>query len=126
MSEPTDYTPPLDDEGRLMTGTDHHYTDESIRARIEQLRRFASGSNESAEEWANLDWRGFCNTTRHILSSLYAALDGDDEGKRVAQLTDTLQSILDITNEAHHTREAGNKLTEIRSYARLALSTEAA
>lgn len=70
-----DYAPPLDDQGRMMRGTDHHYTVESIQARIAQLRRFADPEQSTQAEWDNLDWRGFCNTTRHIMSGLYAAIE---------------------------------------------------
>jgi hypothetical protein len=73
-SEVLDYGLPLDDQGRLMVGA-HHYTDENIRARIDQLRRYAGGSAESTVEFINLDWRGFCNTTAHIMSALYAGLE---------------------------------------------------
>jgi hypothetical protein len=95
--EPQDYAPPLDDEGRLMTGTDHHYTAENVRSIIARLRRFASGSHESAEEFANLDWRGWSNVLWRVMSALAAevpcpAQEPQGEAQPVARYTVEKQS----------------------------------
>jgi hypothetical protein len=80
-----------------MTGTDHHYTAENVRSILARLRRFASGSHESAEEFANLDWRGWSNVLWRVMSALAAevpcpAQEPQGEAQPVARYTVEKQS----------------------------------
>lgn len=67
---PEDYAPLLDDEGRMMVGTSHHYTAENIRALVRQLRRFADPQQSTQADWDALDWRGWCNVLGRIVAAL--------------------------------------------------------
>lgn len=60
----------LDDEGRAMIVNSHHYTAESIRAIVEQLKTFADPTKTTQADWDSLDWRGFCNVLWRIITGL--------------------------------------------------------
>ena len=68
--KPEDYVPLLDEEGRMMVGTSHHYTAENIRALVQQLRRFADPQQSTQADWDALDWRGWCNVLGRIVAAL--------------------------------------------------------
>lgn len=67
---PEDYVPMLDDEGRMMVSTSHHYTAENIRALVRQLRCFADPQQSTQADWDALDWRGWCNVLARIVAAL--------------------------------------------------------
>lgn len=78
--------PFLDDEGRAMVGTSHHYTADNIRALVAEYKALESGAPEAVERYSNSDHRTRAGVLWRVISALAdevpfaPAMDGGDAG----------------------------------------------
>ena len=76
--------PFLDDEGRAMVGTSHHYTADNIRALVAEYKGLESGAPEAVERYSNSDHRTRAGVLWRVISALAdevpfaPAMDGGD------------------------------------------------
>ena len=70
VAGPGDYTPLLDDEGRMMVGTSHHYTAENIRALVAEYKALEAGGPDTWELHYNTDHRARAGVLWRVISAL--------------------------------------------------------
>ena len=70
VAGPDDYTPLLDDEGRMMVGTSHHYTAENIRALVAEYKALEAGGPDTWELHYNTDHRARAGVLWRVISAL--------------------------------------------------------
>lgn len=65
-----EYTPMLDDEGRAMVGTSHHYTADNIRALVAEYKALEAGGPDTWELYYNTDHRARAGVLWRVISAL--------------------------------------------------------
>ena len=70
VAGPGDYVPMLDDEGRAMVGTSHHYTAENIRALVAEYKALEAGGPDTRELYYNTDHRARAGVLWRVISAL--------------------------------------------------------
>lgn len=70
VAGPDDYTPLLDDEGRMMVGTSHHYTAENIRALVAEYKALEAGGPDTWELHYNTDHSARAGVLWRVISAL--------------------------------------------------------
>lgn len=80
--------PFLDDEGRAMVGTSHHYTADNIRALVAEYKALESGTPEAVERYSNSDHRTRAGVLWRVISALAdevpfaPAMEGGEDAAR--------------------------------------------
>ena len=88
--------PFLEDDGRAMVGSSHHYTADNIRALVAEYKALESGAPEAVERYSNSDHRTRAGVLWRVISALAdevpfaPAMDGGDaeDAKRYRWLRD--------------------------------------
>lgn len=65
-----DYVPMLDDDGRAMVGTSHHYTAENIRSLVSKYKAIERGDPDALALLANEDWRTQAGVLHRVIAAL--------------------------------------------------------
>lgn len=68
MGEPAEFGPMLDDDGKAMMSTSHHYTVKDIKALIDDLKAVEQGAEQP--EWVNRDHRTRCGVIWRVMAAL--------------------------------------------------------
>lgn len=125
----------LDSEGRRLIGTSHHYTAQSIKALIWELKALEDPRMTTQADFENRDWRAWCGTLHRVLSGLASEVPFAQDEKpadhpeappasapaaEVAQLmrfyaVDSIDAL--IAAQAEHIEKLQSKLPQAPSFA---------